>query len=192
MPFHLRLDWAKKFVQLIACCPFPPWTFSSFFFHFSSHMKHYLEHPVLFRYYNVQYSVVSGFPTLLNDIAFLRLYSDILVRGPAPNIHSGMGGVRLRSPSTSSDIPISSCSIARRMLSKLGLCMSGGRLSLLNRFIERILWTSDKVIDPAPGAAVMMVSAVAAGAGLGESDLNNGWMFSSLVPSGLIAPCLAR
>lgn len=98
----------------------------------------------------------------------------MLLLDPAPNIHSGMGGVNVRSLPPSS---LSSRSTASLMLSKLSLCIRGldGRLPLLILLNDLILDRSDITI-PAPGAAVTTVPGVAAGGGVGESVLNRGWM----------------
>ena len=97
---------------------------------------------------------------------------------------SGIGGVKVLSPPTSSNLSNSSLSIASLILSKLALCTSGlgldGRLPLLIRWIDRILCRSD-ITWPAPGAAVTIVPGVAAGGGVGESVRNSGWMCASLL-----------
>lgn len=122
----------------------------------------------------------STIPSATCDFPFLELYPEKLLLGPAPSIQSGIGGVNVLSTSSSSNVSRSSFSNALRMLSKLGLCGMGldGRLSLLIRLMERrlavlILARSDKTC-PAPGAAVTTVPGVAAGAGVGESDLKSG------------------
>lgn len=75
-----------------------------------------------------------------------------------------------------------SSAISCRMLSMLGLCTNGpgvdGLRILLRLLTERKLAELD-ISCPALGAAVTTVPGVAAGAGLGESLRNRGWMCAS-------------